>query len=522
MKVKKLLKVASVAVLASTLAACGKEKVSEKEYKKWAEDNGYVLESAINHEGWAGENGYVLESEVDHEEWAEENGKVIVDKEIDYTVTPTLEIAFGKKYEVINGKTMNAKVTNQDNVAVVIGVSGCTGCSGLKESGELDKFVENYGYRLYYYEYNAADTIASWIQENVFAGDEVTGPTLVAFTYNNIDATHGKVAGVWKNISTNTAENIASKLQQVYTFEDFGDFTENAELAELYTVQEIVEEVLSGNTSIMFFSRYTCPACQAIKNTGGQYNFITRLAKDTDGEGLRMFYILSDIARSATVEGEGATAKNFDEKVQELIDEVVYTETGVEEALVTWLGASTAAKAVWNAEARDGAGQWEVNGAKAVTGKIASASELAIYAVALGHVVIDENSIDQNGNLTEAFWNAVRTWANSDTEALVTALGEDIVTEKMYLETRLTPAFIAVNYKEGSNKYINVNELASNEHNQPINTFHGLPRVYGVKPEAKLYAAVELDDYNEMLYLRFKLFVDTWAKEGVALNTPAA
>ena len=42
MKGKKILKLASVAVLASTLAACG-NKVTEKDYKKWAEENGYIL-----------------------------------------------------------------------------------------------------------------------------------------------------------------------------------------------------------------------------------------------------------------------------------------------------------------------------------------------------------------------------------------------------------------------------------------------------------------------------------------------
>ncbi len=45
MKSNKILKIASLVLLTSTLAACGKEKVSEKEYKEWAEKNGYVLAS---------------------------------------------------------------------------------------------------------------------------------------------------------------------------------------------------------------------------------------------------------------------------------------------------------------------------------------------------------------------------------------------------------------------------------------------------------------------------------------------
>lgn len=48
MKSKKILKIASLVLLTSTLAACGKEKVSEKEYKEWAEKNGYVLANDYN------------------------------------------------------------------------------------------------------------------------------------------------------------------------------------------------------------------------------------------------------------------------------------------------------------------------------------------------------------------------------------------------------------------------------------------------------------------------------------------
>lgn len=75
MKGNKFLKIASVAVLASTLAACGKEKVSEKEYKEWAEKNGYVLEEGIDYEGWAEENGYI--GGVDHTTSATDQGKGI-------------------------------------------------------------------------------------------------------------------------------------------------------------------------------------------------------------------------------------------------------------------------------------------------------------------------------------------------------------------------------------------------------------------------------------------------------------
>ncbi|MBE6124455.1 MAG: hypothetical protein E7184_02855 [Erysipelotrichaceae bacterium] len=55
MKMKRFLKLASVAVLTSTLAACGKEKVTDADYKKWAEDHGYIL--GIDHVASATEQG---------------------------------------------------------------------------------------------------------------------------------------------------------------------------------------------------------------------------------------------------------------------------------------------------------------------------------------------------------------------------------------------------------------------------------------------------------------------------------
>lgn len=54
MKGKKFLKLASVAVLASTLAACGK-KVTEDDYRKWAEEHGYII--GVDHVASATEQG---------------------------------------------------------------------------------------------------------------------------------------------------------------------------------------------------------------------------------------------------------------------------------------------------------------------------------------------------------------------------------------------------------------------------------------------------------------------------------
>ena len=281
MKVKKLLKVASVAVLASTLAACGKEKVSKKDYEKWAKDNGYVLES--DYEGWV-ENP-------DYEGWAEDNGYVQIPEEIDYTVTPTLEVAFGETYSTVSSKDLNSKLGYKQNVALIIGGSTCTGCSTLKSEGILDEFVETTGYKLYYWQY---DTDANWtaylakkakfdandgtyanaeafendiknnaavkIIREVYGGlDEIIAtPTLVAYVNpQNDTVSRSAVENLW-SIDGNTAAQIKAKLETVYTFEteEFAAFREVAELSQIKTAGDMVKEVASGDASIMFFSRY--------------------------------------------------------------------------------------------------------------------------------------------------------------------------------------------------------------------------------------------------------------------------
>ena len=67
---KKLLSLLLCSAMALTaLVGCAKAP-TEEDYKKWAEENGYVQNP--NYEQWAGDNGYVKNP--DYAGWAEENG----------------------------------------------------------------------------------------------------------------------------------------------------------------------------------------------------------------------------------------------------------------------------------------------------------------------------------------------------------------------------------------------------------------------------------------------------------------
>ena len=476
---KNLIKVVSAAALFATLTACGKTKTVEKKVE------------------W---------TEAEKIQWATENGYVQVEEEINYATTPTLEIAFSDTYEQISGAHLNTRLSQQQNIAVVIGVDGCSGCANLKASGELDKFQEETGYKIYYYEYVAEEAVGQWIKENVFANDSVLGPTLVAFTYDNENAQMSKVAGKWVDVSTNTAAQLRTKLETVYTFEtdEIIDFTTNAELGTLETLKDVFDEYLTGEQSIMFFSRYTCPACQQVKNTNN-LNFITRLAKDTDGEGLRMFYILSDILRTNIVSADN---KTLDDAVTAYVTPLWTNENTTKEELKTWLGEANGEAATWDATN----GKWVVGSKDAsAVYKVANASDLIIYNVVLGHIVYDATMMTEEGYLNANFWEAVTTFAKATGAELEETLGEDVANGKMYYETRITPVFLAVNYGEWDNEYI-IDWKASREHNHPIQSFHNLPRMYGLKPELKEYPAMALEDYVETLYLRMKMFIDTWAK----------
>ncbi|MBE6124372.1 MAG: hypothetical protein E7184_02370 [Erysipelotrichaceae bacterium] len=538
MKVKKLLKVASVAVLASTLAACGKEKVSKKDYEKWAKDNGYVLES--DYEGWV-ENP-------DYEGWAEDNGYVQIPEEIDYTVTPTLEVAFGETYSTVSSKDLNSKLGYKQNVALIIGGSTCTGCSTLKSEGILDEFVETTGYKLYYWQY---DTDANWtaylakkakfdandgtyanaeafendiknnaavkIIREVYGGlDEIIAtPTLVAYVNpQNDTVSRSAVENLW-SIDGNTAAQIKAKLETVYTFEteEFAAFREVAELSQIKTAGDMVKEVASGDASIMFFSRYGCGSCQVLQNTSTNWNFITRLFKDIeveDGKDFKFIALVSEDIQNSIV---GENNLTFYNGVKAVYDRAVANEDLSDEAKITWFKTTNVQYV---------GGQWKSAAGAELAFSGDRYNELVMYAVALGQVKVTADMVTSQGYLTEAFWTAVETWVDSDAAALQEALGTQVIdtskgSEKLYQGERLIPAFLAVNYQEWSNKWV-VTKPSSNDQNAPINNFYDLPRELGVKTTG----AVGYADFVEYLYQRTLMYIETWVNYGSVMTQPAA
>ena len=497
---KNLVKVASVVALAASLTACGKTKTVEKEVKvDWTEEEKI--------------------------QWAEENGYVQVEEEINYDTTPTLEVAFGQTYSTVTAKDLMGKLKYKQNFALVIGGSECGGCAALKSQGILDAFVAQTGYKLYYWQY---DTDAEYI---AYAGQDATAqgknnaanvlkavygsveanvtPLLVAFTEPASDtASISDAVETW-DITGNTADQIKAKLATVYTFEteEFAEFRETVELDQIKTIGNLVKEVASGDESIMFFSRYGCGSCQVLQNTSTNWNFITRLFKDVkvdDGKNFKFFALVSEDIQRSTVDAAG---KTFFDGVKGVYDAAVANPALSDEAKITWFKTT-------NVQYVEGKWVDSKGGALAFSGD--RYNELVMYAVALGQIKVTPAMVTSEGYLTADFWTAVETWVNSDSAALETALGKDVVdttkgSRKLYQEERLIPAFIAVNYKEWSNEFC-VTKPGSNDQNAPINNFYDLPRHLGVKTTG----AVGYAEFVDYLYQRTKMFIETWINYGEA------
>ena len=501
---KNIVKVVSAVALASTLAACGKTKTVEKKVE-WTDEEKVA--------------------------WATENGYVKVEEEINYDTTPTLEVAFGETYSTVSAKDLMGKLKYKQNFALVIGGSECSGCAALKSNGVLDAFVETTGYKLYYWQYDTdAEFLAYASQDaekkaannaakilNAVYGSmtaDVT-PLLVAFTEPTSDtASISAVSNSW-DVTGNTATQIADKLKTVYTFEteEFADFRSKADLSQIKTAANLVKEVVSGEESIMFFSRYGCGSCQVLQNTATHWNFITRLFKDItieEGESLKFIAVISEDIQNSVVGMNGNTPVTFAQAVANVYNAALANPDLSVEAQKTWFKTTLE----WDATANKWAGAPAYNADRI--------AELVMYAVALGQVKTTAAMVDNNGYLTEAFWTAVETWADSDSAALETALGKQVIdtekgSSKLYQGERLIPAFLAVNYQEWSNKYAVV-KPSSNDQNAPINNFYDMPRELGVKTTG----ATGYAEFVDYLYARTKMYIETWFKYGSKMTTTQA
>lgn len=493
---KNLVKVVSAIALASTLAACGKTKTVEKKVE-WTEEEKL--------------------------QWATENGYVQVEEEINYDTTPTLEVSFGQTYSTVTAKDLMGKLKYKQNFALVIGGSECGGCAALKSQGILDAFVAQTGYKLYYWQYDTdaeyiaypsqddaakAKNNAAQVLKAVYGAVEANvTPLLVAFAEPESDTASISAAVETWDITGNTSDQIKAKLETVYTFEteEFADFRSKAELAQIKTVGDMVKEIASGDASIMFFSRYACGSCQVLQNTSTHWNFITRLFKDItieDNQELKFIALISEDIQRSQVDASG---KTFFDGVKAVYDAAVANPDLSDEAKITWFK-TTNVQFV--------GGKWVDSKGAALAFSGDRYNELVMYAVALGQIKVTPTMVTNEGYLTADFWTAVETWVNSDSAALETALGKQVVdtekgSSKLYQGERLIPAFIAVNYQEWSNEYA-VTKPSSNDQNAPINNFYDMPRQLGVKTTG----AVNYAEFVDYLYRRTKMYIETWFKYG--------
>ena len=522
MKKTNLLKTLSIVAMASTLVACGKTKTVKEEWTDeekvaWAEENGYEQWTQAEKDAYA-------------EQWAEDNGYVVPEVELDYDNVPTLEVAFGDTYSTVDSKNLMGKLNYKQNFALVIGGSTCTGCSTLKNDGILDAFVEQTGYKLYYWTYDtdanylayatqdetaqAANAAAKILKAVYGSMDAIfTTPTLVAFTEPTSNtATMSAVAATW-DVTGNSAAQIKEKLETVYTFEteEFTEFRSKADLSQIKTAGNLVKEIASGDASIMFFSRYGCGSCQVLQNTATHWNFITRLFKDItieDGENFKFIAVISEDIQNSVVDASGTT---FFNGVKAVYDRAVANPDLSDEAKITWFKTTNV---LWNATE----GKWTSATGSALAFSGDRYNELVMYAVALGQIKVTPSMVTNEGYLTEAFWTAIETWVNSDSEALEAALGTQVIdtskgSSKLYQGERLIPAFLAVNYQEWSNEYAVV-KPSSNDQNAPINNFYDLPRELGVKTTG----ATGYAEFVDYLYARTKMYIETWFKYGEAMT----
>ncbi len=260
MKSKKLLKIASVAVLASTLAACGKEKVTKKDYEKWAKDNGYVLES--DYDGWV-ENP-------DYEGWAEDNGYVRPAVE---NTLPKLEVSFSETYTTLDANILAQKIARKETLVFFWGSSTCNSCAAFKTP--VNAFVKETGYSFYYLQDDDAvntDLYLETLKETLGfqATAQITTPTVFVIT-------NGELKKQWIAPTVTSSTEIKEYLDDYVNIDDAGSFV-TAERKDLKTLEDLVVSVASGKKFILLTSRYACPHCNRLSDPNRD-DVVTKIAQ---------------------------------------------------------------------------------------------------------------------------------------------------------------------------------------------------------------------------------------------------
>ncbi len=416
MKMTKILKVASVAVLASTLAACGKEKVTKKDYEKWAKDNGYVLESGIDYEGWAEDNDYVLESGIDYEGWAEENGytqNVVNTK-------PELEISFGHEMSSIDAAYLKNYIGSKDAVLgetfgekkdliVFYGINECNSCAAAKPI--INAWVEATGYKVYYY--NPDNSAASSAEKEAMLrklgstdGVTLTGPQLVFF----VDGER-----VYNLTADSMTEERINTAVDYYYNTTAGAVTVNTK-KELETLADLRKSIANEEQFILYATRYNCPWCRKLADTKRD-NGINKAFREYTGN----FY---------TITAEKVLGEYNNIYVKGGLEDLAIVEKGTEGAMTAW---------AWLYNQDNGAVVDAADGKPAYwpsTTTSVQKAEVLLYLVATGEVSPNVTNNEITNADQVAFLKEVAAYA-AKTDS------------KKFLATdRNIPAFIAVGWTE--------------------------------------------------------------------------
>ncbi len=242
MKVNKLLKVASVAVLASTLAACGKEKVTKKDYEKWAKDNGYVLESGIDYEGWAEDNGYVQPTA------AKALLEVSFNTFTDDTTTEEDEAL--ENLTNITHDDILQKVESGYNFILMWGdaTHKCTACAAYQE--QAARWVARNHYEVYYTDSsygtgNAKDEVMQYLGLN-----QDKYPRIYAIIGGEVQVP------LSPSDSTDAYSKFDAYVKKYFEIEEF-----SATVKKLRNLAELRSAVANEEKFVLYVTRRTCPDC---------------------------------------------------------------------------------------------------------------------------------------------------------------------------------------------------------------------------------------------------------------------
>ena len=223
---KKFTKVASVVALAATLTACGgKEKMTDAEKAKWAEENGYVKVEAT-------------------------------------TAKPKLELTFNnykgenktKNLTAISYADLEVKFESGYDFLLMLGNSECNTCATLK--GVIADWIAETKYTVYYISDETAGTAEDKAKVMARIGNPTTWPKLYAVVGGEAKETLS-----FATSDTVKKEKVEALAEKYFEMEEFKATTYRFE-----NLAEYRAAVASGEKFIVYVGRDACPDCKNLSD----------------------------------------------------------------------------------------------------------------------------------------------------------------------------------------------------------------------------------------------------------------